>query len=432
MIMAVNTSFPELNQLAAGLSENGLLSTYVRPYANLHRAWELRLEALPGLGKTLTRAFGRRKMPQPLRKAHILEVGITLDFAIAAHSRFPATTFAHEVVRQALIHALANTVARAAAKALIKERAVVASWGCAEPVFRRMKARGGLCVLNYPLAHHRFARRYLLEEAKRLPAFSSTLNSHNSPAWLERQLDTEIELADRILIGSSFVRGSFISEGVPAEKLVVIPYGADTSLFEPTAFSKRLSDDFRLLFVGQISQRKGIFYLLEATQRLEGRGILLTMVGKIQGTGRALDPYRHLFRHIPHVPHSTLREIYREADVFVFPTLVEGMGIVVLEAMASGLPVITTPNGPGDIVRDGVDGFLVPPRDIDVIVDRLELLRANPELCVEMGRNARQRALEFTWLAYRQTVVGHLQRWLNHVKKVEPPDRERYRSYADS
>ena len=91
--------------------------------------------------------------------------------------------------------------------------------------------------------------------------------------------------------------------------------------------------------------------------------------------------------------------------MFVFPTLIEGMPIVVLEAMASGLPVITTPNGPGDIVRDGVDGFVVPIRDPDAIVEKLEYLRAHPEHRREMGINARQRALEFSWAAYQRRGV---------------------------
>jgi glycosyltransferase involved in cell wall biosynthesis len=120
------------------------------------------------------------------------------------------------------------------------------------------------------------------------------------------------------------------------------------------------------------------------------------------------------------VPRVELREIYRQADVFVFPTLVEGMGIVVLEAMASGLPVITTPNGPGDIVRDGVDGFLVPPRDVDAIVERLERLRADPQLRQEMARNARIRAQEFTWDAYRKKTVVALRGWLDGVQAQSP------------
>ena len=86
--------------------------------------------------------------------------------------------------------------------------------------------------------------------------------------------------------------------------------------------------------------------------------------------------------------------------MFVLPTLIEGMPLVVLEAMACGLPVIVTANGPGDIVRDGIDGFVIPERDADAICDRLDWLHRHPALRAEMGQRAAQRAREFSWAAY--------------------------------
>jgi glycosyltransferase involved in cell wall biosynthesis len=420
MILTVNSSFPELDHMAAALAEAGMLSVYVRPYANLDRGWERRLGNLPGLGQVYARTFGRRRMPPPLGAAHVHEAGVALDFLMAAQDRLPRFGPAHQRIRQALLHARTRALMKAADRLLADQSAVVASWNCAEPVFGKARASGTLCVLNYPLAHHRFTRRYLEEEAARQPAFAETLNSHDWPEWQERQLDAEIELADHILVGSNFACESFIAEGVPAQKLTVIPYGADTALFEPPEQKVHDRNGLRLLFVGQIGQRKGISYLLEAARRTAAQGDSLTLVGQIQGSGRALVPYRDGFRHVPHVPRVELREIYRQADVFVFPTLVEGMGIVVLEAMASGLPVITTPNGPGDIVRDGVDGFLVPPRDVDAIVERLERLRADPQLRQEMARNARIRAQEFTWDAYRKKTVVALRGWLDGVQAQSP------------
>ena len=124
------------------------------------------------------------------------------------------------------------------------------------------------------------------------------------------------------------------------------------------------------------------------------------MVGSLVGGDQPLRPYAHLFEHIAHQTRPALAEMYRASDVFVLPTLVEGMGLVVLEAMACGLPVIVTANGPGDIVRDGIDGFVIPERDEDAVCDRLEHLYRHPELRVEMGRRAAQRAREFDWNAY--------------------------------
>ncbi len=411
-VLVINTSFPEMDHFSADLCEKGLLSKYVRLYANKGRVWERALSVVPFMGTAYRHTFGRRTLVDGLTPKSVREVAIYPDFIFALTSRMNVNLNGLNRIRKNLLRILGQSVAHAGARALDDECAVVASWGCAAPAFLKMKQRGGLCVLNYSLAHHRFTRKYLLEEAQREPNFSGTLNSHNYPQWLEEQFEQEISLADRILVGSSFVKESFLAEGVPEEKMTVVSYGADTELFEPRDDWEKPRDDFRILFVGQIGQRKGISYLLRAYERFSGPGTSLTLVGALQGDGKVFAPFKGLYNHMPHLPRTALRGIYQQADVFLFPTLVEGMGIVVLEAMASGLPVITTPNGPGDIVRDGVDGFLVPPRDVDAIVERLEFLRSNPEARMEMARNARQRALAFTWEAYRKNATALLMSWL--------------------
>ncbi len=412
-MLVVNSSFLELDHLAAELAEAGLLSHYVRPYSNLGRTWERAIAMLPMMGEGYRRTIGRRTLPHGLTSRDVCEAAMIQDWALAFAERVPLPRQLTKGLRAALVHARTRAIAAAGALALRNETVVVANWGCAELVFRKIKNRGGLCVLNYPFAHHRFAHRLLMEEAEREPAFADTLNGCDIPQWLADRCDDEIMLADRILVGSTFVRNSFQIEGVPREKLDVIPYGADAALFQPSvSIMPKTNGSFSLLFVGQVGQRKGISYLLRAYEKFRGHGTRLRIVGTIQGNGRALRAYRTLFEHLDHIPRSHLPDIYRQADVFVFPTLVEGMGLVILEAMASGLPVITTPNGPGDIVRDGVDGFVIPIRDVDAIVDRLERLRRDPVLRMEMGQNARQRALEFTWNTYRRATVSKIRECL--------------------
>jgi glycosyltransferase involved in cell wall biosynthesis len=412
-VIVINTASNAANHLAAALAEANLLSQFIRPYANLGRGWERLVARLPAFGNAYTRTLGRRMLPAPLSAKHVNEVALGSDFAMALLSRLPFSSSWYRYLRRKLVYRIWDAVAMRGAKALSDERMVVASWRCAQPVFEKARQRGIVRVLNYPLAHHTFTRHYLLEEAGREPAFAATLNSHDWPQWQIDRMEREIELADRILIGSSFVKDTFIAEGVPEHKLVVIPYGANTSLFKPPENAKKSPNRFNVLFVGQISQRKGLSYLLRAYERIQGPGTSLTLVGQMQDDGTALKPWRHLIHHIPHVPRSELASIFQQADVFVFPTLVEGMALVVVEAMASGLPVITTPNGPGDIVRDGVEGFIVPPRDIDAIVKRLEELRENPELRATMSANARARSQEFTWTNYRHAAINKISHWLD-------------------
>jgi glycosyltransferase involved in cell wall biosynthesis len=148
--------------------------------------------------------------------------------------------------------------------------------------------------------------------------------------------------------------------------------------------------------------------LLRGYEAFRDPSTQLTLVGSHAADPSSLGSYRDLFRHVPHVTQQQLADLYRQADVFVFPTLLEGLGLVVLEAMASGLPVITTASGPSDVVRDGVDGFVVPIRDSVAIAERLDFLRNRPEVRLAMGRNARERALQFTWSAYREKAAGFL------------------------
>ncbi|THD09543.1 glycosyltransferase family 4 protein [Metallibacterium scheffleri] len=413
MILVINSSFPELNQLAAGLAEQGMLSRYVRPYANMGRAGERILASIPGLRSAYAQTFGRRVMPARLISEHIQQAALGWDIVMAAHSRLTHSTMRNRQTRIRLMHRWAKAIANAGARAFRDESMVVASWGCAEPAFLAAKTRGAVCVLNYSLAHHAYTRRYLQEEAELEPNFAATLNGHDLPTWQIAQLDREIELADHVLVGSSFVRDTFIAEGVPAEKLEVIPYGVDTSLFRPGEPKPAWDDSFNIVFVGQLSQRKGLSYLLKAYEQIQDAKTTLTLVGQMQDNGTALKPWRHLFRHVPHVPRAQLADLFRQADVFAFPTLIEGMGLVVIEAMACGLPVLTTSNGHGDIVRDGVDGYLVPPRDVGVLAKRMQELKQAPALRKTMALNATTRAGEFTWVNYRVAVARRLSCWMS-------------------
>ncbi|MHB1945330.1 MAG: glycosyltransferase family 4 protein [Metallibacterium sp.] len=412
--LVVNTGFPELNHLAAGLADKDSLSLYVRPYTNLGRHWENALTRIPGVKNMYQSTFGRREMPFPLVKEQICEVAQFSDFLMAAHFRMPFRGPIHQAIRTRLIQHVGDAIAHRGAKSLRDERVVVASWCAARAVFERAKDLGACGVLNYSLAHHAFAHRLLQEEGEREPDFRDTIDSHDWSDSRIAQLDIEIELADYILVGSTFARASFVAQGIPAEKIIVIPYG-----FEPELFAPRPHDEvhsgFNVIFAGRIGQRKGISYLLRAYERIQSSTTTLTLVGDLPDQGSVFGTWRHLFRHVPHVPRQTLADLLRQSDVFLFPTLVEGMPLVVLEAMASGLPVVTTPNGPGDLVRDGVDGFLVPPRDVDAIVESLEKLQADPELRRWMGRNAAARAREFTWARYRRETAGF-------VKQLLEPD----------
>ncbi len=417
-VLVVNKSCPEMNYLAESLALAGLLKAYVYPYANQGRLWERGLARFPGFGRVYARTFGRRVALAGLGSGNLVEAALWEDLACAACRYFGGR--AAEALAEGLdarIHKRLRTVsARHAADAQM----VVSSYVVAKPAFARTH---GIKLLDYPSAHHRYIRRFIAEEAQREPAFASMLPDWNAvPAEYVARIDDEIAAADRILVGSGFARDSFLTEGVPPDKLSVIPYGADLTRFQPATGRERRHDGLRLLCVGRICQMKGISYLLRAYRAFRGPETELTLVGNPVGNLQPLAPYRDDFTHIPHLPQPELADIYQRADVFVFPTLVEGMGLVVLEAMASGLPVIVTPNGPGEVVRNGVDGFVVPIRDVPAIVDKLEYLRTHPEERLRMGRNARERALSFTWARYQTRVLDLIRELLPATSVNQPSE----------
>lgn len=401
-VLVVNYTAPEMNHLAAALAECGLLQKYIRPYANQQRTWERAVAHWPGFGRLYSKTFGRRTMPPELTSGDIREAAVWQDIVRAAALHFGGSRA--KVLAEQLHWGIQQRIAEVAGLYAQGAQVVVGSYQVSHKMFARAS---GVKVLNYPIAHHRFIQRFVAEERELEPSFAATLPDWSqAPAWQEPELDTECELADRILVGSSFAGNTFIEEGFPAEKMIIIPYGADLERFSPGQRDTEQGETFRALFVGSIVQRKGISYLLRAYQRFKGPNTELMLVGNYPDDSSPFAPFREDFKHIPHLPQADLPKIYRGADVFVFPGLLEGMGLVVLEAMASGLPVITTPNGPGDLVRDGVDGFVVPIRNVDAIVEKLEYLRAHPEERLRMGQNARERAKLFTWEQYRTKVAN--------------------------
>jgi glycosyltransferase involved in cell wall biosynthesis len=268
---------------------------------------------------------------------------------------------------------------------------------------------GAMSVLNQVIGHVEHGLELAREEAELNPQFAESMPLL-PPAIIARHR-AELAETDHVLVPSDYVRDTLLARGVPAAKIAVIPYGVDIERFRPPA-TPRPRERFRLLFVGHLSQRKGIGYLLEAMRRLRGlAGIELVLVGRKVGAEAALAPYAEHFRYVPHVPFHEVHRLFQDADVFVYPSLHEGSAFVTYEALASGLPVVTTPNA-GAVVRDGVEGFLVPIRDVDALVDRLERLHRDPDRRAAMGEAARARAELFTWHAYRQRLAIQLDAWM--------------------
>ncbi|MDH7515932.1 MAG: glycosyltransferase family 4 protein [Bacteroidota bacterium] len=263
------------------------------------------------------------------------------------------------------------------------------------PVVRSFGAR---VVIERGSAHPRFQEEILREEFERY----GMRTEHPHPQIIEKGL-REIELADRVIIPSAFVRHTFLAHGVPEEKLVLAPYGADL-----TRFRKLPKRDtvFRVLFVGNIGVQKGVHYLLEAWRRLSAIQGELVLVGRVEPDIRSiLAEHEGHFVHVGYVPPTELPRWYSDASVFVLPSLQEGSALVTYEAMACGVPSIVTEHT-GSVVRDGVDGFVVPVRDAGAIAEKILWFHDHPAEAERMGSNAMEHVAQFTWARYADVVTG--------------------------
>lgn len=266
--------------------------------------------------------------------------------------------------------------------------------------FAQARHLGIFCILDQSIADMRGGLRILKEEAEVNRDFADAPVMDNGGQRIAALCDREMMMADLILTPSEYVRDGVVKAGIDPSRVVVHPYGADIDAIRP-AEVQRSDGSFRVLFVGQIGPRKGIYYLLEAMRQLNLCNARLLLLGGVAGSGKGLERYRNHFTLIGTVPHHQVGKYFEQADIFVFPSLHEGSARVTYEALAAGLPVVTTPNS-GSVVRDGIEGFIVPIRDVAALKEKILMLYENADLRKEMGRRARARAEEFSWTTYRE------------------------------
>jgi len=262
--------------------------------------------------------------------------------------------------------------------------------------FEECRARGVTAVLDLAAVHWRAQARILADPSLRRWGQPPDAVFEGELAELKRR---ELAAADAILVPSSFARDALLADGIEPHRIRDVPYGVDLALFRAKS-AYRKAGIFVVLFVGAIAPHKGVHCLLEASARLPA-GTELILVGRVAGAERLLEAYAGRFRHVPLIPPAALVDYYQQADVLVLPSLFDSFGLVALEAMACGTPVVVTDHaGVRDVVRDGVDGFVVPSGNVAALAQTLRRLYDDRLRVEDMGRQARQRAEGFPWELY--------------------------------
>lgn len=278
------------------------------------------------------------------------------------------------------------------------------------PAARRAGAK---IIIESGSCHILTQQALLIEEYKRWGLSYPPIHERTIKKMLE-----EYQQTDYIMTLSSYARNSFIAQGIAPEKVLMVPCGVDVDFFlqqAPINFATTRKK-FRVIFVGLVTLRKGIQYLIQAwaKAKLPEADTELVIVGAMQRDFvqiRAQLPIKNNVVFVGPTDRDTLRKHYQQSSLFVLPSIEDGFGMVVGEAMASGLPVIcsTSTAGP-ELIRDGEHGFLVQPADADQLAEKIEWCYQNRGSAESMGQAGQQQIQKFTWDAYGQKVYEQYKR----------------------
>lgn len=286
----------------------------------------------------------------------------------------------------------------------LKECDIFIGWsGSSLETLIEAKKLGKITILERGSSHYNYQMQILSETNE------SFLPNYDS--W-QREL-LEYQLADYISIPSSFVKRTFIENGISENKLIVNPYGVDLDEFKQI---EKKDDVFRIIFAGSGSFRKGYHLLLQAFNELNLKACELWHLGSVQDEMKPyLDKYKTDKLILKgHHPQNKLFEFYSQGSVFVMPSLEEGMAMVQFQAMSCGLPLICSTNTGGDdlITQDGDEGFIIPIKDVQAIKEKILYLYNNQDIAKKMGQRAKKRVMSgFTWEDYGQ-------RYLKNINKI--------------
>jgi starch synthase len=382
------------------------------------------------LPRSLQELFSRRSYPASVRSR-------TRTVPLREIGRLLAGAFSMDAVSIGLDKKVAARLRRIESPEAVK--LVYAYEDAALQSFRAAAERGFPRVYDLPIGYWRVGQRIFAEEAEREPEWASTLTGTRDTAEKLARKDEELQLAQRVVVASTFTKKTLVGDPLPqgkedigrgwlgnqggrpyakrqvrAEhpkplrmqlnaKIDIIPYGAPPAVSPEV---RKSAGPLKVLFAGSLGQRKGLSYLLKAVEMLKN-SVELTLLGrKAAPDCRPLETATHRYRWVPTLNHAgVLREMHNH-DLLVFPSLFEGFGLVILEAMAQGTPVITTEHTCGpDIVENGIDGFVLPIRSAEAIASKLDLLSSDRDYLMAMKIAARRKAELHPWKIYRQRLV---------------------------
>jgi glycosyltransferase involved in cell wall biosynthesis len=292
-----------------------------------------------------------------------------------------------------------------------KDVDILVGWsGFSKMCFVRAKKYNCIKILERGSSHIKFQKEILMQEYKSLGIKPDV----PSNKMVNKEIE-EYNLADYISVPSQYVKESFIKFGIKESKIITVPYGVDLKEFSLIKNRKRIDNKFRIICTGTVSIRKGSHYLLWAFQNLKLANSELIFVGDIgQDFSKFIKEYSNIknIKFIKKQKQETLKYYYNDSDLFVICSIEEGLAMVQAQAMACGLPVICTTNtGGSEIVDDGVNGYVIPIRNVEILMYKIKDLYQNRDKLNEMGKCAYVKAnKQLSWKKYGDRMIDMYRR----------------------
>ena len=360
--------------------------------------WLVKGRHLPFVGKKLQRLAGRRLPAEIIGKTRTLTRPLLRH---GLHSLFGNRDEAARFREHLRWNGeMGEAVAASGFGAATHVFSMLGEWG---PMMTEAR-RQGLTVVSeiYILLS---TEQILKEERKRFPGWDKNETDYAAIRQERPDVDVLLSETDFAICPSEAVRDDLADHfDFPKQRSVVVPYGMNPKWLELTPQPR----PGRVLFVGTADLRKGIHYLAMAAKKLAAKKIAceFRVAGNVTPEIAARTECSEL-TFLGRIPRERMKDEYQQADIFVLPSLAEGSAEVVYEALASRIPVVTT-RAAGSVIRDGIEGRIVPERDVDALAEALQELLGNRTLRERMAAAARERARDYTWNHYGERLVTAL------------------------
>jgi glycosyltransferase involved in cell wall biosynthesis len=400
---------PFVQQTARALLEAGLLANYWTTFADQPNArWRRALVRIgSAMDMSIEQELLRRAVsevpPALLRLSPAWEIVRTLLTKVGTDPRLVDAVWEREILR----------FDRGVAKnGLDGVGGIYGYEYSALATFQEAKERGLARIYEVPSPAHDFVQNLIQRELDQYPELDDGTRAYFLARQARRteRVRCEWELANVVIANSNFTRDSYAASGLDVGKVRVIPLGAPPVSADGGEGGSMEHEPLRVLWAGTFSVRKGAHHLLSAWSKLApGKNAVLRIFGQNDLPRELTNDLPASIKLSASIPHAALFNQYRAADVLVFPTLCDGFGLVVMEAFAHGLPVITTTRaGAADLVRHGDNGFIIPAGKAEELAAALDWCLTHRKELKAMRSAALETAERWQWHDFRQALTGNV------------------------